>query len=85
MGDITHSTHQESAENLRYLLSTYYDSEDLINIGAYKKGSSSHIDEAIDAYPDILTFLQQRTDEKYTYEEIIKALQKRFEGGGVQA
>ncbi|WP_100399346.1 flagellar protein export ATPase FliI [Bacillus sp. FJAT-44742] len=81
MGDITHSTHQESAENLRYLLSTYYDSEDLINIGAYKKGSSSHIDEAIDAYPDILTFLQQRTDEKYTYEEIIKALQKRFEGG----
>jgi flagellum-specific ATP synthase len=48
--------------------------EDLINIGAYKKGSSAEIDEAILKYPQILTFLKQGTSEKVSIDESVKEL-----------
>ena len=74
MNNIAEREHIKSAERLRDLLSTYYNSEDLINIGAYKKGSSKEIDEAIQLYPQIISFLKQGTHEKSTMEESINAL-----------
>ncbi len=47
----------------------YEESEDLINIGAYKKGSNPGIDRAIELHPSINGFLRQETDERFTYEE----------------
>ena len=41
MNNIVDENHKKSAEQLRATLSTYLESEDLINIGAYKRGSSS--------------------------------------------
>lgn len=64
MNDIVSEEHRLAAEKLRNLLSTYYESEDLINIGAYKRGSSREIDAAIQAYPKIIEFLKQGIDEK---------------------
>ena len=61
----------KAAEKLRELLSTYYNSEDLINIGAYKKGSSKEIDEAIKIHPQIISFLKQGTHEKMTIQESV--------------
>lgn len=72
--------HLRDAEKLRELLSTYTESEDLINIGAYKRGSSREIDEAIQYYPKITSFLKQRIDEKVTMTESIQALQQLFTG-----
>lgn len=74
MNNIAEREHIKSAERLRDLLSTYYNSEDLINIGAYKKGSSKEIDEAIQLYPQIISFLKQGTHEKSTMEESINSL-----------
>jgi flagellum-specific ATP synthase len=74
MNNIAEREHIKSAERLRDLLSTYYNSEDLINIGAYKKGSSKEIDEAIQLYPQIISFLKQGTHEKSTMQESINAL-----------
>jgi flagellum-specific ATP synthase len=74
MNNIAERDHIKSAERLRDLLSTYYNSEDLINIGAYKKGSSKEIDEAIQMYPQIISFLKQGTHEKSTMQESINAL-----------
>ncbi|HZG72183.1 MAG TPA: hypothetical protein VEY51_11680, partial [Chondromyces sp.] len=48
--------------------------EDLINIGAYKRGASAEIDQAIAYYPKIISFLKQRTDEKVTLEESVQSL-----------
>jgi flagellum-specific ATP synthase len=62
-------------------LSTYLQSEDLINIGAYKRGSSKEIDEAIRIYPKIIAFLKQGTDEKVSMQESIEALQLLIEKG----
>ncbi len=64
MNHIVPEAHRQKADKLRDLLATYSDSEDLINIGAYKRGSSADIDEAIYYYPEIIRFLKQGTEEK---------------------
>lgn len=74
MNNIVPKEHVKAAEKLRDLLSTYNNSEDLINIGAYKKGSSKNIDEAIHMYPQIISYLKQATDEKISMEEGVKRL-----------
>lgn len=74
MNNIVSSGHVKAAERLRERLSTFYNSEDLINIGAYKKGSSREIDEAIQLYPQIISFLKQGTNEKMTMQDSINSL-----------
>jgi len=81
MNNIAEVDHIKSAEKLRDLLSTYYNSEDLINIGAYKKGSSKEIDDAIKKYPQIISFLKQGTHEKTTMQDSISTL-KQLVGKG---
>ena len=81
MNNIVDEKHKRSAEQLRATLSTYLESEDLINIGAYKRGSSVEIDQAIKQYPGIVSFLKQGTHEKVTKEESIAALIQLMETG----
>lgn len=47
----------------RELLATYREAEDLINIGAYVKGSNPKIDNAIKKHPDLESFLIQDMDQ----------------------
>ncbi|MFN3685547.1 flagellar protein export ATPase FliI [Salinarimonas sp.] len=47
----------------RRLMATYADMEDLIRLGAYRKGSSAEVDEAIAVVPDLDRFLQQGKEE----------------------
>ncbi|MGG1016235.1 flagellar protein export ATPase FliI [Bacillus subtilis] len=74
MANISTKQHLDAANKFRELLSTYQNSEDLINIGAYKRGSSREIDEAIQFYPQLIQFLKQGTDEPALLEESIAAL-----------
>jgi len=57
------------AGRLRDLLSAYKEAEDLINIGAYVKGSNPRIDEAIEKIELINKFLTQGLNEAFTYDE----------------
>ena len=68
MKEIVPEEQQEAANELKRLLAIYKDSEDLINIGAYQRGSNEKIDEAIEANEAIRTFTRQKTDEKIGYE-----------------
>ena len=49
--------------HVRDLLSLYKQNEDLINVGAYIKGSNPKIDMAIEKFPEIEGFLRQRYDQ----------------------
>jgi flagellum-specific ATP synthase len=51
--------HQELAGEARKALAVYRENEDLINVGAYVKGSSAEIDRAITKVPRIYEFLRQ--------------------------
>lgn len=81
MNQIVPEEHRSSAERIRDLLATYINSEDLINIGAYKRGSSREIDDAILFYPKIINFLKQGTHEKVTKDESIFALERLIKTG----
>lgn len=81
MKEIVPNEHMEAADHLKRLLSIYKDSEDLINIGAYQKGSNPNIDHAMDNIDAIWNFTKQKTNEKLTYEEAQERLIHEFYKG----
>ncbi len=64
MKEIVPPEQMEAAEFLKQMLATYRDSEDLINIGAYQKGSNKDIDMSIEFIQSINDFTKQKTTEK---------------------
>lgn len=78
MSSIDAKEHKQAAGKLKNVLATYKDAEDLINIGAYKKGSNAEIDYAIEKHKAVNEFLMQETDEKTTFEETVEALKALF-------
>ncbi len=63
MNRVASPGHQAAAEEARRLLASYRQVEDLVNVGAYERGSDPETDRAINAYPALVDFLQQGTDE----------------------
>jgi flagellum-specific ATP synthase len=85
MRDVSPAEQVEAASRLRSLLATHRDAEDLINVGAYVRGSNPEIDLAVHAHAGIIKFLRQSVNEQPTLEESRKALlelAKSFEAGG---
>ncbi|KHF39779.1 flagellar protein export ATPase FliI [Halalkalibacter okhensis] len=82
MADIVDDVHKTSADQVRSYLSIYNDNEDLINIGAYKRGASKDIDEAILMYPKVINFLKQSTTEVTTIDQSVERLINEFAKGG---
>lgn len=71
---VTENNHQQKAGNVRELIAEYEKAEDLINIGAYEKGSNQKIDLAIERREEILSFLKQNHDEKAPFADSIEKL-----------
>ena len=63
MTEITPRPQQDAALAIRELLGAYRDHEDLISIGAYRRGSNRSVDLSIDLQDEINRFLRQRVDE----------------------
>jgi flagellum-specific ATP synthase len=63
MRAVTTREHVNRARLVRENLAVYKEAEDLINIGAYKSGSSPAIDTAIQLHDPIMRFLRQEVDE----------------------
>ncbi|RKD24200.1 flagellar protein export ATPase FliI [Ammoniphilus oxalaticus] len=78
MKDITPESHQLAAENLKRLLAVYEEAEDLIHIGAYKRGANREIDRSIQFKPLIDQFRKQGISEPAAYEQTIHSLIEQF-------
>ena len=74
MPDVTTEEHREAAGKLKNLLAVYKKNEDLINIGAYVKGSNHECDLAISMMDKINEFLRQRMSEKFDYNDVVNQL-----------
>lgn len=74
MTEIADKEHKNAAAKLRNLLSVYNANYDLVSIGAYKKGTNPALDEALKKIDKINAFLQQATDEAFTFEETVQML-----------
>ena len=53
----------------RMVMATYADMEELIRLGAYRKGSSPEVDEAIGLHPALEAFLSQGKEESTSLAE----------------
>lgn len=74
MNEVVTPEHLQAAQNMRALMATYRDAEDLIHIGAYVKGSSKRIDAAIAKIDAINDFLCQGIFEVDDYDVTKKKL-----------
>ncbi|NOX88636.1 MAG: flagellar protein export ATPase FliI [Calditrichaeota bacterium] len=72
--EVTTPEHRKQITNILEAMAVYRESEDLINIGAYKQGTNPKLDEAIQKIDAINTFLKQDVDENSTFEKTIEQL-----------
>jgi len=64
MIEVISEKHKEMADKIKNILATYREAEDLINIGAYVRGTNPKIDYAISKIDKINDFLKQKIEEK---------------------
>ncbi|MCD6161894.1 MAG: FliI/YscN family ATPase [candidate division Zixibacteria bacterium] len=76
MPDVCDKEHLEIASKCRTILADYRDAEDLINIGAYVKGSSAKIDYTIERIDALNEFLNQSVGEKSDFEQSLNRLRQ---------
>jgi len=71
---ITAREQQTSMRALREALSSYQQSEDLIQLGAYVGGSNPVLDRSIQLRPEIMNFLRQEPQTVSGFEKTVAAL-----------
>ncbi len=78
MSSVASEKHRKLAVRIRKVLSVYAEAEDLINIGAYVKGSNKDIDEAIKYIGKVEEFLSQKVDESFPFDRTLKLMESIF-------
>lgn len=81
MNQVTDKSHQEFARQIRSLMAVYEANREMIQIGAYKRGTDQEIDRAMTFYPSIQRYLQQATYEYKTLDESIELMKAVLNGG----
>ena len=66
MPEVTDDEHRQATYALRDLLGAYRDHQDLISIGAYRRGSNKTVDAAIDMQDAINRYLRQPVEQPST-------------------
>ena len=74
MDEVTEPTVQQGAQLIRRLLAVLQENEDLLAIGAYRKGTNREIDVAIAMREEIHALLRQRVDEQLPLDEVQNTL-----------
>jgi flagellum-specific ATP synthase len=74
MKDVTTPQHQAAALTIRRLLAVHAEHEDLLSIGAYRRGSNRIVDVAVEMRDAIDSLLRQLVDVSLPYEKIVEQL-----------
>lgn len=92
MVDIVDAEHLAATQAVRRVLAVWNDIEDLVNIGAYAKGTNLEFDLAVEMKPQVAAFFQQKIDERAgatrTRQQLlalhgqIRQTQERLRGSG---
>jgi len=72
--DVTSDAHQQQAMEIRSLLAAYNEAEDLVNIGAYARGSNARVDRALEMIDPINTYLRQTAAEGESFDLHVQRL-----------
>jgi FliI/YscN family ATPase len=72
--DVCDANHAAARRHVLRLLAAYAEAEELINIGAYARGSNSAVDAAIAMKDDLDAFLQQARNDPSPYPQTCRRL-----------
>ncbi|SFD80629.1 type III secretion system ATPase, FliI/YscN [Lentibacillus persicus] len=81
MTKIVSQEHQEAAQQIRELMAVYEENSELIQIGAYKRGTNREIDRAISHHPKINAYLKQDTSDYQSFQDSINQMYELLYGG----
>ncbi len=76
MRDVVTQEHVRLASDFLRLLAVYRRAEDLIQLGAYAKGSDPEVDKAIGCIRELQDYLSQPTDQPASFTEALEELKK---------
>ncbi|WP_420828509.1 flagellar protein export ATPase FliI [Jeotgalibaca caeni] len=79
MKDIVSEEHHQLAGKLKESMAIYSESKDLIDVGAYQKGTNPTVDRAIQLHYPIKNFLKQQVEAPFTFAESLQLLRKTIE------
>ena len=79
MNDVTSMEQQQLAGKFKETMATYNQSEDLINIGAYKAGTNPGIDYAVARIEGMTSYLKQAVHDPVTMQEAHQDLKQIFD------
>lgn len=74
MPAVTSPEHRQWAGQIKEWMAIYKQAEDIINIGAYSKGSNPKIDQAIAVFDRIQGFLRQKVEDPTKYSDCLGLL-----------
>lgn len=74
MPEVVTQEHFRAASTVRSILAAYNEARDLIEVGAYRRGTNKRVDVAIKYREEIMSFLRQDIYEKSSFEETIRRL-----------
>jgi flagellum-specific ATP synthase len=80
MTQITGEEHQLAVRRFKQLYTTYRQNQDLINVGAYRRGTDPRIDESIDFHPGLMEFLHQGINESVGLSQSLGQLRNACNG-----
>ncbi len=81
MKDIVSVEHYDLSQSIKELTAIYNEAKDLIDVGAYIKGSNPKIDKAMEKIDSINAFLRQDVYENFSLEETIHTMKKIINDG----
>ena len=80
MNKVVPREHRVISEYLRNLFAIYYENEDLINVGAYVKGTNEKVDKSIIIHDDVINLLRQDIDHSVSlddlYDQMVEIVRK---------
>lgn len=81
--DLSAGDEKRARQVIRELLAVYAENEDLVTIGAYRKGANRTLDAAVEMRDEINALLKQSTDDRPEFEQVrrdLAALASKCEG-----
>ena len=80
MSDIVDPEVSKMATEIREMIASYQDTEDLITIGAYKPGQNPKVDRAVQRIERVQEFLKQGTDVPVSLQQSWLAMGQILQG-----
>lgn len=84
MEQVVDSQHLEAARDFRATVHNYREAEELVNLGAYERGSNPEFDRALAKSDDLREYLTQLPSETVSLEESVEQLRDLMGQGGDQ-